>query len=481
MIAINLLKKSYNHESKELIKGFLGSVKIVEKEDREEALYIENRRLGNTISTIFYSKGKLVSEGRFLLEDGFEDRDIKNRIKREIYDYLSKEGASMPWGILTGIRPSKLVHSMLDQGWKEDRIRQELKDIYRLNIDKIDLIYKLVKAERKHIYPLDKKKFSIYISIPFCPTTCLYCSFPSCNVKVYRDQIDRYTDLLIEEIEEVGKFVDRDKIQTVYIGGGTPTAIPVENLSRIIDRIYKIYGRDRIKEFTVEAGRPDTISDEYLKMFSQKEIDRISINPQTMNDRTLGLIGRSHKVSDIERVYARARELGDFKINMDLIVGLPGEDRESIRKTMEKIQLLNPDNLTVHTLSVKKGSRFKERLDEYNSDIYQDIDSMLDITREYAGYMDMKAYYLYRQKQSMGNFENIGYGKEASECLYNIHMMEERQTILAFGMGSVSKIFDPHTMKIKRVPNVKSLEEYMSRQVEMVDRKLEALGISRKS
>lgn len=476
MFGIKLIDSSYNHEVIELIKAFFkeANIDIVESYNKNYKYFIENIEIENKIYTRLFYKNNITE--RYFIKDNLEKKEIKNKIKKSVYELLSEiSEINVPWGILTGIRPSKVVHEMMDKNFDEIKIKNILKNNYKMEDSKIKLIYDITKSERKYLYPLDKEKYSIYISIPFCPTTCLYCSFPSCNVKIYKDKINYYVNLLLKEIDTVSKYIDRDKISTVYIGGGTPTAISVRELDSIINKIYSIFSKDKIKEFTVEAGRPDTINDEYLKMFRDNKIDRISINPQTMNDKTLKIIGRNHKSIDIENIYYKAREIGNYKINMDIIVGLPSEGINEIKNSMEKIKIMNPDNLTVHTLSVKKGSRFKDTMDSYEVEEENIIENMLDITREYGDMMNMKPYYLYRQKQSMGNFENIGYSKKDTECIYNILMMEERETILAFGMGAVSKIFYPDTMKIKRVPNVKSLEEYINRNDEMIERKIKEL------
>ncbi len=470
MFQIKLLNSSYNHEVIELIKAFFPKEEVDEKEEKN--YLIENQIVDNKIYTKLYRENRLVDEIYFI-NNNYSKNTIKNNIKKSIYEILTKlSNRRVPWGILTGIRPSKIVHNFLDMSYSEKRIKEILKKDYKIYDEKIDLIVDIVNNERKFIYPLDKDKYSIYISIPFCPTTCLYCSFPSLNIKRYNAEVENYIELLLKEIEEVSKYIDINKISTVYIGGGTPTSINKKYLEMIINKIYKIFPRDNIKEFTIEAGRPDTITEDKLRLFSEYDIDRISINPQTMNDSTLKLIGRNHLTADIERVYYKARELGNYIINMDMIVGLPSEGMEEIKYSMEKILKLNPDNLTVHTLSVKKGSRFKDSMEKYTIEDENIIENMLDITREYAKSMDMSPYYLYRQKQSMGNFENIGYGKKDLECIYNILMMEERETIYAFGMGAVSKIFNPDNMKIKRIPNVKSLEEYINRNDEMIKRKI---------
>ena len=439
---------------------------------------------------ILYAKASIYLNGYFHDErvERIDNIDIgrnsskaitKIGIKKSIYNvFLSIADKKAPWGILMGIRPVKIVHNLLDKEIDEDRILNILVKEYKLDLRKANLIMDISKRQRKYIYPLDGNRFSLYISIPFCPSRCIYCSFPSVPISRYADMIGEYRDRLIWEIDKIGELMSEKQINTVYIGGGTPTAIPAGDLNRIIQRVYLNFGKDNIREFTVEAGRPDTVTREMLNMLKENDIDRISINPQTMNDKTLRIIGRCHDRKDTERAYHLAKEIGFQIINMDLIVGLPYEGREEIIKTLVDIEKLDPENLTVHTLAIKRGSKFERTVNRYSIGDQYTIERMLKETVNYAYRMDLKPYYLYRQKQIMGNFENIGYSKEGMECIYNIAIMEERETIIGAGMGAVSKILLSGKNRLKRVPNFKSMEEYMKRTDELVGRKREVLLLS---
>ncbi|QQY78752.1 oxygen-independent coproporphyrinogen-3 oxidase [Keratinibaculum paraultunense] len=491
MIYIYLEGHDFEYEVRELVKVFFFKKDIVFIYDEEEytgrGIFIKNV-LSSTLdqitsTTTVYIDSKLVSSSTINdiqsieIEKNTLKKKVKIGIKQSIYDTLSKVSETFaPWGVLTGIRPIKIVHTLLDEGRNEEEIFNILNKEYRLFKDKAELIIDICKRQRKYIYPLDKDKFSLYVSIPFCPTRCLYCSFPTCSVVKYGSYIEEYTDKLIYEIDRISDMMRGKKISTVYIGGGTPTAIPIYNLERIIQSIYKYFEYSDIKEITVEAGRPDTITRQMLQMLKQNNVGRISINPQTMNNSTLKLIGRNHTVEDVIHSYYIAREIGFEVINMDLIVGLPSEETEEIKDTMKKIKKLDPENLTVHTLSVKRGSKFKVTMDKYKIESQKVIDEMLEITKNYARDMKLQPYYLYRQKQILGNLENIGYAKEGKECLYNMIMMEEKETVIAAGMGGVSKIFYPKEDRIERIPNVKSLEEYLNRTEEMVSRKSSRLS-----
>lgn len=435
----------------------------------------------NVVNSKIYLNNDLISENNI---DNIENMNIKRpfdkkigiAVKKSIYMAAKQiKNISAPWGILTGIRPSKVVHDLREKNIGNDEIIEILTEEYLLDIKKAQLLVEITSLQKKHIYPINKDNYSLYVSIPFCPSRCVYCSFPSYSTFKWGHFIDSYTNSLIEEIKELGSFMNDKILKTIYIGGGTPTAIPNENLEMIIKAIYKYFDISKILEFTVEAGRVDTINKEVLEMLKRNKIDRISINPQTMNDDTLKLMNRSHSKEEIKEIFNQAKKIGFNSINMDLIVGLPKENEKDIKNTMEIIKTLNPDNLTVHTLTIKKSSKLNKELDKYEIKKENNLENMLDITREYSKGMNMRPYYMYRQKQILGNFENIGYAKKNKECIYNIFMMEERQTVIGLGAGSVSKIFDSKTNKIHRMPNVVNLNEYVKNTQKMNREKMKAL------
>jgi len=260
------------------------------------------------------------------------------------------------------------------------------------------------------------------------------------------------------------------KINTVYIGGGTPTAVSRKQLESVIESVQTGFNGE-IKEFTVEAGRPDTIDRDMLKMLKDKGVTRISINPQTMNGDTLKLIGRNHSPKSIIRAYNLAKSVGFDIINMDIILGLPGETPEDLQYTLERIEELDPENLTIHILSLKRGSKLYNAGYKHIGKVNAEIEEMLDLTKEFTYKMNLLPYYLYRQKQILGNLENVGYAKRGMECVYNIAMMEEKETVIGLGLGSVSKIFYPKENRIQRVPNFKGLDDYIRRVDELIARK----------
>lgn len=404
-----------------------------------------------------------------------EKRELKRFIKTAIYKMLSEyTKAEISWGILTGIRPAKNVNELWTKGATDEEVMQVLTEKYLAKPEKIKLAIDVAKAEKKILQANDGTTAGIYIGIPFCPSRCLYCSFTSFSLKQYGNRVDEYLSALIKEIEYTAEYSKRYNLESIYVGGGTPTSLNETQLEILLQKISEKFDVSKLKEYTVEAGRPDTITSKKLELLKQYGVGRISINPQTMNQKTLDLIGRKHTVEDIISVYHTARKLGHKNINMDLILGLPEETPEDVEYTMREIKKLNPENVTVHTLAVKRASRLKETLDGYNFIAKEDMEKMLSIADSYARSMGMYPYYMYRQKNMVGNFENVGYCKPNTEGIYNVQIMEEKQTILSAGAGSTTKLVYPDG-RIERIFNVKSLEDYISRIDEMLDRKRKGL------
>jgi len=489
MFSVILKGHNFEYEVGELLKAFgILDFSFVLKDFGDVDNYNHHSFLINELKgndTKYIVRTKIIEDGSIVgskqaeynlnyIKGNIEKRkEIKRLIKLNIYDTLVKaDYESLPWGILTGIRPAKIVHEMLDRNFTIDDIKDILKTRYRLSDDKIQLVMGIAMREREYIYPIKKDLISLYISIPFCPTRCIYCSFPSNPIKSKGNKVDDYLNSLHKEIVETGKLI-RDlgkKVENIYIGGGTPTTLSSEQLRYLIAKIFDSFDTTQLKEFTVEAGRPDTIDEDKLIVLKNNGVDRISINPQTMNKNTLKTIGRIHTVEDIERTYYKAREIGFRTINMDIIIGLPNEGINEINHTLEKIEKLSPENLTVHTLAIKKSSELKQSIDEYR--IKEDlVVDMLKLARRYSEKMGLFPYYMYRQKYMVGNLENTGYCKVGHECIYNMQIMEEKQTIIALGAGGVSKIVYPRENRLERVPNVKNVDEYINRVDEMIDRK----------
>jgi coproporphyrinogen dehydrogenase HemZ len=418
---------------------------------------------------------RIPCEDIFHCEDKLRLKAFKRLIKRRLFLLLSKyTGKIIPWGILTGIRPAKLVNEFLDNGIRKEAIISTLKKDYFVTDSKASLLYEVAENQRDMFLNSTKNSISLYIGIPFCPTRCLYCSFSSSTIEQYKKVIDAYVDTLLKEIKHTAKLIIENnfKIESIYIGGGTPTSLKAHQLSTLLEGIEKYLDLSNLKEYTIEAGRPDTIDIDKLKVIKNSKVSRISINPQTMNAVTLEKIGRKHSPEDIEKAFSMARAMGFDNINMDIICGLPGEDVGMFKNTLEKIKSMKPDNLTVHTMAIKRASRLTEEKENYNLEKqYTQVSEMVEMAYEYAIEMGLTPYYLYRQKNILGNLENVGYSVKNKECLYNIQIMEERQSIFACGAGAATKFIFPHN-RIERAFNVKSVEEYMLRIDEMIERKV---------
>ncbi len=412
-------------------------------------------------------------------DPGLTGDPLKNHVKKAIYELLTEyNGIHVPWGILTGVRPTKIAYAALDQGKSENQIMDTLVRSFCLSREKASLMTETARHERQILSGYDGKDVSIYVGIPFCPTRCAYCSFVSYDYSRYGQLSEDYLDALIHEIEVCQPMIAGRRLQSFYMGGGTPTVLSAGQLERLILSIQKAFGENVFKEWTVEGGRPDTITKEKLNVLQQLGIRRISINPQTLNQKTLDRVGRRHTVEQIYEAYDLAREVGFDTINMDFILGLPGEGVEEVERSMEGVLRLKPENLTIHTLAIKRSSALNQ--EGTGSDLAQQgplISRMLEVTQSTAQALGLSPYYMYRQKNMAGNFENVGYSLPGHECTYNIEIMEERQSILAFGAGAVSKIYYPDENRLERVPNVKNVTDYIERVDEMIERKRRELGV----
>ena len=373
--------------------------------------------------------------------------------------------------MLTGIRPAKTINTYIEMGLTEEESINKMVNTYEMSPEKAKLAAAVASAERRILNRVDKNGISLYIGIPFCPTRCLYCSFTSYPIEIYKNKVDEYIDALIKELQFLGQKAKGKRLDSVYIGGGTPTSLSAGQIDKIMYAVSNMFDLSNIMEYTVEAGRPDTITAEKLSVIRKNGAGRISINPQTMNDKTLKLIGRNHTVENIKRVYYEAREAGHDNINMDLILGLPGEGETEVSNTMNEVEKLMPDSLTVHTLAVKRASRLKEKLGEYDLAKAMLMEKILELSASGAAEMGLVPYYMYRQKNMLGSFENVGYAKSGFESIYNVVIMEETQSIYAAGAGASTKLYDPETDRIERIFNVKNVDEYIERIDEMIDRK----------
>lgn len=479
MIRIFLSDRTFENDIYPLVKAFFPREKVAVtdsnsfngKEDITGRIRIYFDR--NKVSIITDIEGRIDRAAADLPDLTAEKSAYKNAMKRKLYKMLSSVcEKDLPWGILTGIRPTKLVYEMLEAGLKDDAVHNIMEHEYLCSKEKIDISIDIAKRERKLLHEMDYMNgYSLYIGIPFCPSTCLYCSFPSFSAEKFADRIDSYLDALEKEVRYGAGCFPNKKLVCVYLGGGTPTALSAGQLDRLLGLIKQEYDFTHVKEFCVEAGRPDSITTEKLEVLKKWGVDRISINPQSMQQKTLDLIGRRHTAGQIEEAFALARRTGFENINMDIIIGLPKETPEDVEDTLQKIGRLNPDSLTVHTLAVKRAARLNTERDAFYNMQAVDVPKMLELSMEFARKNDYFPYYLYRQKNMADNLENIGYARPGKEGLYNILIMEEKQTILALGAGAMSKFVFYDENRIERVDNVKNLTDYIGRIDEMIAKK----------
>ncbi|MCC8140713.1 MAG: coproporphyrinogen dehydrogenase HemZ [Lachnospiraceae bacterium] len=482
MIEVIINRPSFEYDIHSLVQAFFPrkSVNVRVKEEFTEETAIR--------MSVFFTDESVAVE---LTEDGVQKgsgsrpidwndrKETKNQFKRLIYEILSAyTGRTLPWGTLTGIRPTKLAMQMLEQGRSNVEIAAHMRDTWLVSREKASLSVMIANRERYILRNIDYEDgYSLYVGVPFCPSICLYCSFSSYPLSKWKEQVDAYLDALFKELDYLSGRFRHKKLNTVYIGGGTPTTLEPRQLDRLLTKIQSSFDMEHLQEFTVEAGRPDSITREKLQVLLDHGISRISINPQTMNDRTLEIIGRRHTVAQIREAYGLAREMGFSDINMDLIVGLPGETYEDVEHTMDEIAALAPDSVTVHSLAVKRAARLKLFRDQYEEMGMENSARIMDMTALRCAEMGLSPYYLYRQKNMAGNFENVGYAKVDKAGIYNILIMEEKQTILAAGAGAATKVVMPPTERypdenhIERVENVKDVGQYIARIDEMIGRK----------
>lgn len=478
MIIVKLNKPEFEYDIHSLIKAFFPeenvSVTAEEKHYDEPASWMFKMDYREDGIEVEWKKngGEEPAGQAFIAADFTERKEAKNQLKQGLYQILSgMTGKELPWGTLTGIRPTKIPMKLLEEGQSKETIRSYMKDTYFASDEKIELSIEIAERELDILKQIDYENgYSLYIGIPFCPTTCLYCSFTSFPLVTWRAKVDAYLDAVERELDYVAVKFGKKHLNSIYIGGGTPTTLEPYQLDRLIRKIRCSFDLSDCKEFTVEAGRPDSITREKLEMLKKWDITRISINPQTMKDETLKIIGRRHTVAQTVESFKLAREIGFDDINMDLIMGLPEETLDDVKCTLEQIKALKPDNLTVHSLALKRAARLNMFKEDYKDYKMVNTTEHMNLTAEYAKEMGLEPYYLYRQKSMAGNLENVGYASPGKAGIYNILIMEEKQTIVACGAGTVTKrVYGDG--RIDRCDNVKDVKLYMEKVDEMIARK----------
>lgn len=403
-----------------------------------------------------------------------------NIMRRALFKRLSsKTGKHLPWGILIGIRPSKIMRELIDKGYSKERIVEEMTAEYLADADKILLAYEVALKESEVLHSVDTKdSCDLYIGMPFCPSRCVYCSFAS-NVYHGNRYKDLYLELLKKEMQQISAYLKEQNItvQHIYFGGGTPTAVSDEEFEEVMESIDELFlSMHPIREFTVEAGRVDSITAKKLQSMKNHHTTRISINPQSMKDETLKIIGRNHNRETVLSVFGMARDMGFDNINMDLILGLPGETFMDVENTLADLEMLRPESITVHGLAIKRASVLYEDFileKKYQLPQQEEMNRMYAATERCARKMGLKPYYMYRQKNMVGNHENVGYAREGFENYYNMVMIEEVKTIIAMGADGVTKKVKDG--KIERFANFKGLNDYTERFEEMMEKKLQFL------
>ena len=418
-----------------------------------------------TASTKITLNGQTRTASRRIRADRETVRLRRQALQQSYYLAATQLLDDLPaWGALAGVRPTKITTRHLLEGGTEKSADALMKDTYFVTEARRKLAIACSRSTVNAVHLLQPNDISLYVGIPFCPTRCTYCSFVSRTIGRKYELMEPYLEALLKEIAVTGRLLKESgkTVRTVYIGGGTPTSLSTSQMERLLDAISDSFDLSRCLEFTVEGGRPDTLDAEKLRAIFNHGADRMSINPQTMEDTVLRACGRPHKASDVVRAYQEAVDAGFRAINMDLIAGLPKDSYEGFCRSLDTVAALNPANITVHTLALKKGADLFERRENLPS--AEEVTRMVDYANRTLSSLGYKPYYLYRQKYMSGSFENVGWSREGTDCLYNIYMMEEIHTILSLGGGGMNKVNLPDG-KLQRFHNPKFPEQY----IEMID------------
>ena len=468
MIEIKIDRPKFEYDIHALVKSFYPEEEVLVSENVTAPLFEIN--YGEDSITFKENKGAFFK--KVPIPRDIERPEEKNAVKRLVYSALSQyTHKTLPWGDLSGIRPTRIPMKKLDEGLSDEEILEYMKEVYLISDEKGRLSIDIAKREREVLKPINfTEGYSIYIGIPFCPSTCLYCSFTSNPIFKYKDRVQSYLECIGKELEFTAMNRQGKTLDTIYIGGGTPTTLSADELEVLFSLIEKYYDVTTLKEFTVEAGRADSITKDRLRVMKAHHVTRISVNPQTMNEETLKLIGRRHTTEDVERAFNDAKEAGFSNINMDIILGLPGEGINEVRHTLEEIKKLSPDSLTVHSLAIKRASKMHEWIEANGYETMINTAETMKLAESAAYDMGLKPYYLYRQKDMAGNYENTGYAREGCFGIYNILIMEELQPIIAMGAGSVSKVISKEGRMV-RDDNIKDVDLYIEKIDEMIERK----------
>ncbi len=472
-MVIEIKNHSYSYDIENIAEIFFPyeKIKMIENGSApEDNIRVVTEICGNTATVDAAVYDKQLKDSAIIKEES----DGKSELSVLFYSVLSRLlGIEYPWGILYGVRPARFMHSLTDR-FSEDTARSIFKNQYLVTDEKINLTAAVMESENKIIALSKPESFSLYVSIPFCPTRCSYCSFVSHSIENTHRLIDDYVKLLTDEIKETAGYakVLGLRLESVYFGGGTPTTLSAEQLTLLFDTIAESFDLSTVREYTVEAGRPDTITTDKLLALKNAGVTRISINPQTFNDGVREYIGRHHTTKQTLDALENARSVGFDNINMDFIAGLPTESEQSFCDSIDKAISLGVPSITVHTLSLKTGAYMATRDRAFDLTDKILAKKMVDYAGSALYSAGYKPYYMYRQGKSLGNLENVGWCKEGADCLYNVFMMDETHSVFAVGAGAVIKLKDCGSGKIERIYNYKYPYEYIDRFDEILKRKI---------
>lgn len=438
------------------------------KKDGEDNVIIQTIQKDNKFTVKIKAYSRYIEKSK----DIEPNSDLANELSLLLYDALCEiTGFSPAWGILYGVRPARLMHATVE---KIGLLKAKEKFLHdRVQEKKVNLAISVMESENKIISLSCHNSFSLYVSIPFCPSRCSYCSFVSHSIENAKPLIEPYVELLCKELVQIGsiaKYLSL-RLESVYFGGGTPTTLTPKQLDTVLSTIENNFDLSTVREYTVEAGRPDTVTKQKLDTLFSHNVDRISINPQTFSDSVLENIGRRHTSSQTVQAYNLARQVGFENINMDFIAGLNSDTLEGFKKSIDTAINLNPESITIHNLALKSGAYLTTEKEFFDLGARNLAADMVDYSYERLLDNDYHPYYMYRQSKSLGNLENVGYAKQGKECLYNVFMMDETHTVLSAGAGAVTKLVDFETKHIERIYNYKYPYEYLNNFEEMKNRK----------
>ena len=470
-MTLAVIGHNFRYETENVIRIFfpLEKINVVDElsEETDDCVitYLKDGIIGCEVK-LFCGNDK-----REALVDNKDGKEQELILAKLLYDiFTSMTGIVPSWGVLTGVRPSKLMRTLIAENGESEAVKYFRNELL-VSDKKTSLALSVAKAEDRIIALSGEKSYSLYVSIPFCPTRCSYCSFVSHSIAQAKKLIPDYVRLLCDELREISVIADKLglKLETIYFGGGTPTSLDEESLRAVTDAVSKYFDVENVREYTIEAGRPDTLNKEKLEIMKNAGVTRISINPQTFNSQVLENIGRKHSPEMTLEAFKMAREAGFDNINMDFIAGLPGDTYDSFKNSIDTAVSLDPENITIHTLALKRAANIVTKGE--TDSVYKETAKMLDYADSALHSEEYFPYYMYRQSKTVGNNENVGWSKEGKECLYNIYMMEEIHTVLAAGGGAVTKLKNQSDGRIERIFNFKYPYEYISRFNELLERK----------